>query len=67
MLHKIYGKGIRNTITETGMVGKILKVITDGLADGKNAIIMFSLNFGRCELLLWFEQGFEGFMASAMN
>jgi len=67
MLHEMYGKGVRNKITYTDTVGKILKAITDGPVDGKNAIMTFSLNFSRCELWLWFEQRFEGLQASAMN
>ena len=50
MLHEMYGKGVRNKITQTETVGKILKVITYGLVDGKNAIIMFSLNLSAPEL-----------------
>jgi hypothetical protein len=63
----MYGKGVRNKVTQTDKVGRILKVITDGLVDGKNAIIMFSLNFSRRELWLWFEQRLEGLQASATN
>jgi hypothetical protein len=44
-----------------------MKVITEGLVDGENAIIMFSVNFSRRELWLWLEQRFEGLQASAMN